>query len=58
MNYCRINPESFDIKKILPAKDIEKMRFETFGKGSILYYQDNIKLLIFKKGKAKVLFLR
>lgn len=56
MNYCRINPESFDMSKILPPEDIEKMRFEEFGKGSILYYQDSIKLLIFKKGKAKVVF--
>ncbi len=56
MNYCRINPESFDITKILLAEDVEKMRFETFGKGSVLYYQDSIKLLIFKKGKAKVVF--
>ncbi len=56
MNYCRINPESFDITEILPKEDIKKMRFETFGKGSVLYYQDSIKLLIIKKGKAKVVF--
>jgi CRP-like cAMP-binding protein len=56
MNYCRIKPESFDIKKILPPEDIDKMRFESFCEGSILYHQDNIKLLIFKKGKAKVVF--
>jgi len=56
MNYCRINPESFDMSKILSPEDIKKMRFEEFGKGSILYYQDSIKLLIFKKGKAKVVF--
>ena len=56
MNYCRIKPESFDIKKILLPEDIDKMRTEFFSKGSILYYQDSVKLLIFKKGKAKAIF--
>ena len=56
MNYCRIKPESFDIKKILLPEDIDKMRTEFFYKGSILYYQDSVKLLIFKKGKAKAIF--
>ena len=56
MNCCRIKPESFDIKKILLPEEIDKMKLKSFYKGSILYYQDNIKLLIFKKGKAKVIF--
>ena len=56
MNYCRVKPESFDIRKILSEEDIDKMRVESFYKGSILYYQDSIKLLIFKKGKAKAIF--
>jgi len=56
MNCCRIKPESFDIKKILLPEDLDKMKLKSFYKGSILYYQDSIKLLIFKKGKAKVIF--
>ena len=56
MNYCRIKPESFDIKKILSPEDLDRMKFKSFYKGAILYYQNSIKLIILKKGKAKAVF--
>ncbi len=56
MEYCRIQPECFDIDKILSKKELETLKVKSFIKGDILYYDDIIQLLIFKKGKAKVIF--
>ncbi len=56
MKYCRIRPECFEIEKILSKDEIDILNIKKFFKDDILYYDDTIKLLIFKSGKAKAVF--
>ena len=53
MNYCRIKQDVFDISTLLTKEEIDSLELKSFKKGEILYYSQNIELLIFKKGKAK-----
>jgi hypothetical protein len=57
MQFCRIKIDSFDIEKILSKDELSKFVKMHFKKGEICYPNDEIKLLFFKEGEAKVSFL-
>ncbi len=53
---CRVKLENFDIHKVLTPKEVEKLSLKKFSKSEVVYSQDTIQILIFKSGRARVVF--
>ena len=53
MRNCRIKPESFSIEKILSPDEIKILTVKKFDKNSLLYYDESVKFIVFKEGRAK-----
>jgi len=54
MKCCRIEIESFDLSDFLSEKELNSLPVKKYKKGEIIYFDKEIKLLIFKSGKVKV----
>ena len=53
MRCCRIKPESIDVKKVLSPDEIKILTVKKFNKNGLLYYDDSVKFIILKEGRAK-----
>lgn len=56
MKYSRIKIDSFNIEDTLTTKELSTLTLKKFTRGSIFYYTNSVNLLLFKSGKAKIVF--
>ncbi len=54
MKCCRIEIESFDLNEFLSEDELKELPLKKYKKGEIIYFDREIKMLIFKSGKVKV----